>query len=80
MRTYVPPTQEALKQHIKFDTHQSICWMKVPTQELPDPANWGDGKEVIASGWELLWSIMPEASQAGHELVHYECNKGCINF
>ena len=41
LRTYVLPTQEALKQHIKFSTHQSICWMKAPVRELPDPANWG---------------------------------------
>ena len=45
-------------------------------QELPDPANCGDGKEVIATVWESLWTIMPQTSQACHELVHYRCKKG----
>ena len=50
-------------------------------QELPDPANWGwKRSDTVATGWESLWTIMPEASQACHELVHYGCKKGfsCI--
>ena len=48
--------------------YQSICWKKalIPMQELPDPANWGWKRSD--TGWESLWTTMPEASQACHEL------------
>ena len=49
--------------------------MKAPMQELPDPANCYE-KEVITTDWESSWTIMPEASQACHKLVHYGYKKG----
>jgi len=74
----LPPTQEALRQHVKRATYQTACWKKalIPVQDLPDPANWGWKRSD--NGWEPLWTTLPEASQACHELVHCGCKKGCI--
>ena len=71
------PTQEALRQHIKRAVYQANCWGKalISEQDLPDPANWG--WERIDDGWEPLWTTLPEASRACHELIHCGCKKGC---
>ena len=43
----IPPTQEALKQHIKRASYQAHCWnmvlIKIP--ELPNPAECGWWKD-----------------------------------
>jgi len=50
----LPPTQEALRQHIKRATYQTACWRKalIPVQDLPDPPNWGWKRSD--NGWEPL--------------------------
>jgi len=73
----IPPTQEALKQHIKRASYQAHCWnmavIKLP--ELPNPAEWGWQKD--STGWHPLWTTLTEASQFCHELIRCGCKKGC---
>ncbi|KAG0720473.1 hypothetical protein GWK47_048455 [Chionoecetes opilio] len=73
----IPPTQAALQQHIKRASLQGNCWNQtlVLNPELPIPSDWGWTKE--ASGWQPLWTTLPEASKSCHELIHCGCNKGC---
>ena len=72
----LPPSQEALKQHIKRACFQSNCWNKalLSNQMLPSPADWG--WKLGATGWEPLWTILPEASLSCYELIHCVCKKG----
>ena len=39
----IPPTQAALKQHIKRSCHQANCWNQalIKDPEVPDPSDWG---------------------------------------
>ena len=65
----LPPTQAALKEHIKRTSYQSNCWNKalLSKQELPSPADWGWRKDT--TGWEPLWTTISEASQACYKLI-----------
>ena len=73
----IPPTQAALKQHIKRTCHQANCWNQalVKDPEIPDPSDWGWMKDT--TGWQPLWTTLPEASESCHELIHCGCKKGC---
>jgi len=74
----IPPTKDALIQHIRRAIYQGgHCWgqaLKV-APDLPSPADWGwvmhDG------GWKPLWTTLPQASKASLELVCCGCKKGC---
>lgn len=73
----IPPTKAALEQHIKRAAYQAIVWRNalVPDPELPSPSDWGWLKEP--TGWQPLWTTLPEASQTCYELIHCGCKKGC---
>ena len=73
----IPPTQAALKQHIKRVSYQAHCWSIAVIQipEFLSPAEWGWWKD--ATGWHPLWTTLPEASQGCHELICCACKKGC---
>ena len=72
----LPPTQAALMQHIKRASYQSNCWNHALTTnpEFPSPIDWGR-KEI--TGWQPLWTTLPEASRSCHELIRCGCKKGC---
>ena len=72
----IPPTQAALQQHIKRASLQANCWNQtlVLNPELPSPSDWSWTKE--ASGWQPLWTTLPEASKSCHELIHCNCKEG----
>ena len=63
----IPPTQVALKQHIKRTCYQANCWNQalVLDPEMPEPSDWGWVKEP--SGWQPIWTILPEASTSCHD-------------
>ena len=73
----IPPTEAALRQHIKRASYQANCWNKAltPNPELPSPADWGWRKDT--SGWQPLWTTLPEASESCYELIRCGCKKGC---
>ena len=75
---HIPPTSDALQQHIKRAVYQgSYIWGQAenPTPAYPNPSEWGwknsDGK------WQPLWTISPEASRACRELLKCACKKSC---
>jgi hypothetical protein len=73
----IPPTQAALRQHIKRACYQSHCWnMSLSTDpQLPNPADWGWTK--VQDEWQPLWSTLPEAAKSCYELIHCGFTKGC---
>jgi len=75
----LPPTQAALLQHAKRAAYQAgHCWSQaiIAIPELPSPENWGWSKKE-GEGWEVCWTVLPEASQVCRELIHCGCKKGC---
>ena len=73
----IPPTQAALKQHIKRTCYHANCWKHalVLDPDMQEPSDWGWAKEP--SGWQSIWTILPQASKLCHELIHCRCKKGC---
>lgn len=73
----IPPTQAALKQHIKRACYQANSWNQalVLAPDVLDPSEWGWTKPT--TGWQSLWTTLPEASKSCHELIHCGCKKGC---
>ena len=73
----LPPTLAALEQHIKRVCYQSNCWNQalIPNPDLPSPADWGWKKDQ--TGWQPVWTTLPEASQSCSELIRCGCKKGC---
>ena len=73
----LPPTLAALEQHIRRVSYQSNCWNKalIADPDLPSPADWGWKKDQ--TGWQPVWTTLPEASQSCSELIRCSCKKGC---
>ncbi len=73
----IPPTEAALKQHIKRTCYQANCWNQalVTDPDMPEPSGWGWTKET--TGWQPLWTTLPEASKSCRELISCRCKKGC---
>ena len=73
----IPPSQAALKEHIKRTCYQANCWNQAPVLDpvMPDPSDWGWTKE--RTEWQPLWTTLPEASKSCHELIRCGCVKGC---
>ena len=74
----LPPSQETLKQHIKRACFGLTAGTKhyFPIQCFPpSAADWG--WKLSATGWQPLWTILPEASLSCYELIHCGCKKGC---
>ena len=59
----IPPTQAALEQHIKRTCYQANCWNQALAKdpEMPEPSDWGWTNE--RTGWQPLWTTLPEASK-----------------
>ena len=76
----IPPTLAALEQHIKRAAYQAgHVWGQtlVAEPKLPTPACWGWEKGEDDSGWTPLWTTLPEAAKACHELIKCGCKKSC---
>ena len=74
----IPPTREALRQHIKRAAYQAgFCWaqMMVCTPELPSPSDWGWVHSE--HGWDICWTTLSEATVACRQLLRCGCKKGC---
>ena len=71
----LPPTVAALIEHTKRAVYQAgHCWgqMMTPSQKLPSPNDWG-WKKTASGGWDVIWTTLPEASEACRELLRCGC-------
>lgn len=75
----IPPTQQALFQHILRAVYQAIIWMQAlkPHQDLPDASDWGWIKDTKSKVWSPFWTILPDASKGCALLFHCSCLKAC---
>ncbi len=76
----IPPTQAVLKQQIlrAAFTGGHIWGQDQLTESSPikeSPQNWGWKKED--SLWQPLWTTLPEARKACHELIKCACKAMC---
>ena len=74
----IPPTENALKQHIKRAVYQAgYVWYQSlqKVQSLPCPSEWGWKSED--GNWTPLWTTIPQASKVCQELIRCGCLKSC---
>jgi 5'-3' exonuclease len=77
----LPPTQDALLQHLKRVVYQSGIWCTSEKiqQQTPSPEGWGWTFNEENNAWAPVWNILPVASKACSELVKCGCKSqsGC---
>jgi hypothetical protein len=74
----IPPTQAALKEHVKRATYQAGCiWSQaiISQPEVHSPSNWG--WEKCGEGWTILWTTMPPIATGCQELTKCRCKVAC---
>ncbi len=77
----IPPTSNALLQHIKRAAYQASIWVSSDQSEQrrPSPKSWGWTWEEQSKKWIPVWITQAIASTACLELVKCACKsvKGC---
>ena len=73
----LPPTQDALLQHIKRAVYQTGIWATSTQsqQVIPSPHNFGWNKE--SGSWVPVWLTIPEVSRSCSELMKCSCKGDC---
>lgn len=74
----IPPTRDALLQHIKRAAYQSgHVWGQclVVNPALPTPGEWG--WTAVNNAWQPLWITQPPAEGCCQELLRCGCKTGC---
>ena len=75
----IPPTYDALEQHVKRAAFQGgFIWSNTLEKqpELPSPCDWGWRKDDSGL-YEPHCPNLPDASKACKELISCKCKKGC---
>lgn len=70
----IPPTQSALKQHVKHAAYQAGCiWSQstVRQPEIQTPANWGWTKK--GDLWQIIWTELPPIAESCQQLTKSGC-------
>ena len=76
----LPPTRDALEQHVKRATYQGgHVWGQstVLMPQLPHPEGWG--WTSTEETWQPRWCTLPEAAISCQELVRCGCKTNCRN-
>ena len=74
----IPPTQGALKQHVKRAAYQAGCiWSQatVLQPEMQTPANWGWTK--TGDLWHVIWTDLPPIAESCQQLTKCGCKSEC---
>ena len=74
----IPPTQDALIQHIRRAIYQAgYIWNQtlIPQPVLPSPDSWGWLPDGV--GWKPLWMTLPDTFSSCEELKKCGCKTGC---
>lgn len=75
---FIPPTREALIQHVKRAAYPAgHVWGQtiISNPQLPDPTEWGWIRE--GDSWVPLWSSLPPISSSCLELTKCGCRGQC---
>jgi len=75
----IPPTQDALQQHVKRAVYQAGIWTTSTQvkQVIPSPEDFGWSKDPLSQLWVPVWITIPEISKACSELIKCSCKGDC---
>ena len=71
----LPPTQDALLQHVKRVAYRAGIWCtsEHSEQHAPMPEGWGWALDKKSQSWVPVWNTLPLAAKACSELVKCSC-------
>jgi hypothetical protein len=75
----IPPTKEALHQHVLRSAYQAgQIWSQClnPLPEVPSPSSYGWMKDE-SGDWKPVWTLLPEADKVCRELIKCNCKNTC---
>jgi hypothetical protein len=76
----IPPTQDALAQHLlRVGYEAGHAWGQaiIKAPELPSPAEFGWAWETSNAQWKMKWMSLPPAGEAYCAIIKRGCTKGC---
>ena len=74
----IPPTQAALREHVKRAAYQEgVIWGQATCADpdIGSPADWGWIKSEEM--WKVCWTELPPIASSCQELTKCSCKKGC---
>ena len=74
----IPPTQAALKEHVKRSAYQARCvWSQaiIRQPEVQSPSDFGWKR--FGGRWKIVWTTMPPIATGCQELTKCQCQKVC---
>lgn len=76
----IPPTADALRQHIKRAAFQARIWNNSLDSQytVPSPTNWG-WSQTSEGSYQPVWTTIPEVSKHSVELTSCTCRKRCTS-
>ena len=75
----LPPTQDALLQHVRRSIHQAGVWTTSTSTQQTIPSPEGFSWTMTSSSWIPVWMTIPEVSKACRELIKCCCKGNCSN-
>lgn len=75
----IPPTRDALEQHVKRSLLQSNIWtqcFRVNIRKL-EPSDWGWIKHDKSNKYVPVWTTIPVVAEHCKELISCKCSKKC---
>ena len=75
----IPPTQDALQQHVQQTVYQAGVWTTSTQvhQMTPSTSDFGWSKDPLSQLWVPLWITIPDVSKACSELIKCSCKGDC---
>lgn len=75
----IPPTRDALEQHVKRSLLQSIVWAQCLRSKIKslDPIDWGWRKDESTNRYVPFWISIPIVADHCTELIACKCPKQC---
>jgi len=76
----IPPTKDALQQHVKRASYQAghVWGQSLLTDPcLPSPSEWG--WKLVNGEWKPVWITIPQAAETCPELLRCGCKTGCTS-
>ena len=76
----IPPTQDALVQHLlRVGYEAGHVWSQaiIKAPQLPSPADFGWIWDMCSAHWKIKWMTLPPAGEACRAIIKCGCTKGC---
>jgi len=75
----LPPTKDALLQHVRRTVHQAGIWTTSTQTRVVVPSPQDFAWTKVSESWVPVWMTIPEVSRSCRELIKCSCKGDCSN-